>query len=157
MAETDNYLEKRLINMEVEEATKPANEAQVETPSLGQSQDAIERLIEESKPESQTNGAEATSNGKSPERTVEQEDKKRKEPEREGSRPDGPSKRIREGQKWNDRPRKQYGNPNDRPHKRHNNKSDLVSQPESSDPVAIRKQVCTSPMLYSFIKTDNHT
>ncbi|KAF6239410.1 hypothetical protein HO173_002672 [Letharia columbiana] len=127
--------------MEVEEVTKPGSEDQVEVPSLGQSQDTIERLIEESKSESQTNGTEAASAGKSAKSPVEQEEKTRKEPEKESPSQDGPSKRVREGQKWNDRPRKQYGNPNDRPHKRHNNKSDLVSQQESSDPVAIRKQV----------------
>lgn len=157
MAETDSCLEKSLPNMEVEEVTKPGSEDQVEVPSLGQSQDTIERVIEESKSESQTNGTEAASAGKSAKSPVEQEDKTRKEPEKESPSQDGPSKRVREGQKWNDRPRKQYGNPNDRPHKRHNNKSDLVSQQESSDPVAIRKQVCNSPMLYNFIKTDRHT
>lgn len=143
--------------MTVEEEVKPANADQGGVPSLDQSQDAIEKLIEESKPESQTNGTEVALNGKSPVSPAEQEDKKRKEPEKESPRQDGPSKRVREGQKWNDRPRKQYGNQNDRPNKRHNNKSDLVSQQESSDPVAIRKQVCTSWIIYSFIKANNHT
>lgn len=127
--------------MGVEETTKPANGDQAEVPSLDQSQNAIERLIEESKPESQTNGAEAASTGKSPKSPVNLEEKVRQQSEKEGPREDGPSKRVREGQKWNDRPRKQYGSRNDRPHKRHNNKSDLVSQQESSDPDAIRKQV----------------
>ena len=131
--------------METEEVTKPSNEDQSEVPSLDQSKNAIENLIEESKAENQTNGTETTSNGKSPKNPVEQEDTKRKEFEKESPRrDDGPSKRVREAQKWHDRPRKHYGNQNDRPYKRHNNKADLVSQEESSDPVAIRKQVCTS-------------
>lgn len=157
MAETDKHLEENLPNMEVEEATRPASQDQAEVPSLDQSQDAIERLIEEAKPESQTNGTDATSNGMNSKSPVEQEDKLQKESEKESPRHDGPSKRVREGQKWNDRPRKQFGNQNDRPHKRHNNKSDLVSQPESRDPLAIRKQVCNLPMLYNSLKTDNHT
>lgn len=127
--------------MAAEDETKPANADQAGVPSLDQSQDAIEELIEESKPDSQSNGTEAALNEKSLVSPAEQEDKKRKEPERESPRQDGPSKKVRQGQQWNDRSRKQHGNHNDRPHKRHNNKSDLVSQQESSDPVAIRKQV----------------
>ena len=137
--------------METEEATKPSNEDQSEVPSLDQSKNAIKNVIEESKAENQTNGTETASNGENPKSPVEQEDEKRKEPEKESPRRDGgPSKRVREGQKWNDRPRKHYGNQNDRPHKRHNNKADLVSQEESSDPVAIRKQVCTSRCYVAF-------
>lgn len=150
MAETDNHSQKSLPNMEMEEAAKPTNGDQAGLPSLDQSQDAIEGLIQQSQPERQTKGTEEPSN------SVEQEDKKRKEPEKESPRQDGSSKRVREGQKWNDRPRKQYGNQNDRPHKRHNNKSDLVSQQESSDHVAIRKQVRTS-ILYSFIRANTYT
>lgn len=135
--------------MEMEKAIKPANGDQAGVPSLDQSQDAIEKLIQESKSESQTNGTLAASNGESPKSQLEQEDMKSKGPETESPRQAEPSKRVREGQKWNDRPRKQYGNQNDRPHKRHNNKSDLVTHQESSDPVAIRKQVSTSPMLYN--------
>lgn len=143
--------------MAAEDETKPANADQAGVPSLDQSQDAIEELIEESKPDSQSNGTEAALNEKSLVSPAEQEDKKRKEPERESPRQDGPSKKVRQGQQWNDRSRKQHGNHNDRPHKRHNNKSDLVSQQESSDPVAIRKQVSTSSILHSFIKANQHT
>ena len=48
-----------------------------------------------------------------------------------------PSKRVQEGQKWNNRDR------NGKPRADHkkNYKSDLTSQAESSDPVEIRKQV----------------
>ena len=52
-----------------------------------------------------------------------------------------PSKRVQEGQKWNDRNR-------ERKDYKKNIKSDLTSQEESSDPVAIRKQVnslCNCP------------
>ena len=52
-----------------------------------------------------------------------------------------PSKRVQEGQRWNDRNR-------ERKDYKKNIKSDLTSQEESSDPVAIRKQVnslCNCP------------
>ncbi len=158
MAETDNYLSKSLPNMEVEEATRSPNGDQAGVSSIGQSQDAIETLTEGSRPDSQTNGTEAALNGKSPKSPGEQEQhKKGKEPEKESPRLDGNSKRVREGQKWNDRPHKKYGNQYERPHKKHNNKSDLVSQQESSDPVAIRKQVCTSHLRYSFTVTNDNS
>ena len=130
--------------MEVEEAIKPENGDQAEAPSLEESRDKVEGLIEKSQSEDQTNSPEAASNEKSPKiskSTEEQEGEKHKQSEKETPAQGGPSKRVREGQKWNDRPRKHYGNQDDRPSKRHNNKSDLVSQQESSDPVAIRKQV----------------
>ena len=138
--------------MEVEAATKLVGEEQAGTSLLDQSQIAIDNLIEESKPENQTNGARAASNEESLKGLAEQDDKKCKEPEGKSPRPDGLSKKVRDGQKWNDRPRRQYGNQHDRPHKRSNNKSDLVSQKESSDPVAIRKQVCNSPNVLSLHK-----
>ena len=130
--------------MGVEEAIKPKNEDQAEAPSLEESPDKVEGLTKESQSENQTTSTEAASNEKSPnisKNLEEQEDEKHKRPEKETQAQGGPSKRVREGQKWNDRPRKKYGDQDDRPSKRHNNKSDLVSQQESSDPVAIRKQV----------------
>ena len=140
--------------MEVEEAAKPANGEQVGAPSVDQPQDTIQETTEDPKLENQTNNIEAASNGKSPKSSkspVERKDDKRKQsPEKESPEQGGPSKRVREGQKWNDRPRKQYDNQNDRPRKRHNNRSDLVSQEESSDPFAIRKQVCILPILHEF-------
>ncbi|KAL8782942.1 MAG: hypothetical protein Q9213_004998 [Squamulea squamosa] len=48
-----------------------------------------------------------------------------------------PSKRVQEGQKWNNRDRDYKPRPN----LKSNYKSDLTSQAESSDPVEIRKQV----------------
>ncbi|KAL6719876.1 hypothetical protein ACLMJK_001797 [Lecanora helva] len=53
-----------------------------------------------------------------------------------------PSKRVREGQRWNDRnDRPPRYNKYDRSDKKRNIKSDFTSQKESSDPIAIRKQV----------------
>lgn len=57
-----------------------------------------------------------------------------------------PSKRVQEGQKWNNRDR-------DRPDHKKNIKSDLTSQEESSDPVAIRKQVRNSNHYLSILLT----
>ena len=131
--------------MEVEEAIKPGDGDQAEAPSLEESPAKAEGLTKESKSEhDHTNRTEAAPTEKSSDiskNQEEQEGDKQKQPEKETPAQDGPSKRVREGQRWNDRPRKQYGNQDDRPSKRHNNKSDLVSQQESSDPVAIRKQV----------------
>ncbi|KAL8988901.1 MAG: hypothetical protein Q9177_002092 [Variospora cf. flavescens] len=55
-----------------------------------------------------------------------------------------PSERVREGQKWNNRDRGGRGrgkSGKNFTHYRENYKSDLTAQEESSDPVAIRKQV----------------
>ncbi|KAK3176526.1 hypothetical protein OEA41_007849 [Lepraria neglecta] len=127
--------------METEEATKPASADNEKVTSSTDTKDAIEKLMEESKPAEQTNGTKETTN----EEVSKKEDTedKSKEFKDEKSGQDQPSKRVQEGQKWNERPRNtdrpynKYGN---KPFKR-NNKSDLTSQEESSDPVAIRKQV----------------
>ena len=134
--------------MEGEEVPKSENGEQAVVSSLSQSQDAVKELPQESKSESQTNNTEEASVTKSP---VKQEDKGREEFEKESPRQTGPSKNVREGQKWNDRPRRYNSDQKDRPPKWHNNKSHLVSQKESSDPVAIRKQVRSCPMLHIFI------
>ena len=55
-----------------------------------------------------------------------------------------PSKRVQEGQKWNDRDREKQDYSK-------NIKSDLTSQEESSDPVAIRKQVGLLLSYFGFI------
>ena len=148
--------------MEMEETIKPEIGDQAEAPLLEESRDNAEGSTKESQSEhDQTNGTEAAPTEKSPKISKNQEEQeegeKHKQPEKETPAQGGPSKRVREGQKWNDRPRKQNGNQDDRPSQRHNNKSDLVSQQESSDPVAIRKQVgipsrcCTA--LYSLTTT----
>ena len=157
MVETEYCLEISLPSMEVEEATKPADGDQARVPSLDQAQDTVEGLPEESNSVYQTNSTQAALNGKSPKSPVEQEDENRKENKKQSPRLGGPSKKVREGQQWNDRPRKQYAHQNDRPHKAHNIKSDLISQQESSDPFAIRKQVCTFPMPQSFIYSNRPT
>ena len=127
-----------------EEAIKPENGDQAGAPSLEESQDKVEGLTKESQSEKQTTSTEAASNEKSPKISKNQEEQlgeNHEQPEKESPAQGGPSKRVREGQRWNDRPRRQYGNQDGRPSKGHNNKSDLVSQQESSDPIAIRKQV----------------
>ena len=140
--------------MEVEEAIKPESGDRAEAPSLEESRDKVEGLTKEPQSEHQTNSTEAAPNDKSPKiskNQEEQEGEKHKQPEKETPAQGGPSKRVREGQKWNDRSRKQYGNQDDSPSKRHNNKSDLISQQESSDPVAIRKQVGVSFRCYTVL------
>lgn len=56
-----------------------------------------------------------------------------------------PSERVKEGQKWNNRDRSAKPK-SDLEDYRKNVISDLTSQPESSDPVAIRKQVNLIPL-----------
>lgn len=60
------------------------------------------------------------------------------------------SKRVQEGQKWNDRNRERIDY-------KKNIKSDFTSQEESSDPVAIRKQVNGLSNCPSFTRTDCST
>ena len=57
-----------------------------------------------------------------------------------------PSNRVEEGRKWNNRDQNKKSNFRPREYKdyRQNIKSDLTSQKESDDPVAIRKQVIAS-------------
>ena len=123
-------------NMEVEKAAIHANGAAAEKPAVDRTAEAVGDLISEHERKSPANnttdGADANV---SPEEKTEDRPKRG---DKESLENDSPSKRVREGQKWNDRSRRY--NKNDRPVKR-NNKSDLTSQQESSDPVAIRKQV----------------
>lgn len=60
------------------------------------------------------------------------------------------SKRVQEGQKWNDRNREKIDY-------KKNIKSDFTSQEESSDPVAIRKQVNGLSNRPSFTRTNFST
>lgn len=107
------------------------------TPQKEDVKDAGAGSIPESGAEKHTNGENATSDQKSVE---EQPEKETKSLENDTSREEKPSKRVREGQRWNERPRK-YDNKHERTPFKKNYKSDLTSQEESSDPVAIRKQV----------------
>ena len=133
--------------METEEAMKPASADNEKVTSSTDTKDAIERLIEESEPAEQTNGTKETMNEEISKK--EDTEDKSKEFKDEKSGQGQPSKRVQEGQKWNERPRNKDGSRNsDRPYNRYgnkpfkrNNKSDLTAQEESSDPVAIRKQV----------------
>ena len=127
--------------METEEATKPASADNEKVASSTDTKDAIEELIEESKPAEQIHGTKETTNEEASKKEDTEDRSKEFKDEKSGQ--DQPSKRVQEGQKWNERPRNtdrpynKYGN---KPFKR-NYKSDLTSQEESSDPVAIRKQV----------------
>ena len=137
-------------DMEEEQANKLADGDQARASSLYNSQNTNEEYGEGAKMESQMHRIDTASLAKS---RVEQGDEKLEESER---RQDSPSERVQEGQRWNNRYRKQYGNQEDRPCKKHNNKADLVSQQESSDPFAIRKQVCPPLVLYVSLYSKNH-
>ncbi len=136
--------------MEAEEATKPVSGATEETPSLSETSKAVEELIDDTKPAQQTNGTEHSEDDKKPEDGNDNP----KASKNEEPRQDQPSKRVQEGQRYNNRPRGDRNN--NRPHLRRfdkkNIKSDLTSLQESNDPVAIRKQVgaslqCTRRLL----------
>ena len=129
--------------MEAEEATKPVSGATDETPSLSDTTKAVEELIDDARPAQQINGTKHSEDGQKPE----DGDDNPEATNDEGPRRDQPSKRVQEGQRYNNRPR--GGRDNNRPHPKRfdkkNIKSDLTSLQESSDPVAIRKQVGPSP------------
>lgn len=55
-------------------------------------------------------------------------------------RDERPSSRVKQGQRWNDRDRNKHNSDYKKEWKK-NNKSELISQKESNDPIAIRKQV----------------
>lgn len=141
--------------METEEAIKPVVESKPEVPSLEDTQDVIGKLIDESRPEEHTNGTKEAGTEKISEG---KEVEKSNDPRSEESKQDEPSDRVKEGQRYNNRNRGGQGNRGDRggrggrgrghdrgyqdrPSRRNNIKSDLTSQQESSDPIAIRKQV----------------
>lgn len=123
--------------MEAANAVDPANGEETRVPPVDHVEGAIGDLTNDHKLDAQSNSkidiADAKSlNGNS--------ENKNKSAEKEPTTEDKPSQRVQEGQRWNDRPRR-FNNTNDRTIYKRNNKSDLTSQAESSDPVAIRKQV----------------
>ena len=128
--------------MEAEEATKPVSGATEETPSLSETTKAVEELIDEARPAEQTNGTKHFEDDKKPE----DGDDNCKASNDEEPRQDQPSKRVQEGQRYNNRPRGDRNNHRPYPKRfdKKNIKSDLTSLQESSDPVAIRKQVGAS-------------
>lgn len=128
--------------MEAEEAAKPVSGATEQTPSLSETSKAVEELIDEARPVEQTNGTKHPNDDKKPENG----DDNRKTSTNEQPHQDQPSKRVQEGQRYNNRPRgdKQYNKPFLRKYDPKNIKSDLTTLQESSDPVAIRKQVGAS-------------
>lgn len=127
--------------MEVKEATNISSDEKAGVPYTDDTQAAIVDPIKESETDGHTNGTSVTIEEKSPEtRAMENP----RSPEKDTNADDRPTKRVREGQKWNDRSRYKYDNKHDRTQYKKNIKSDLTSQKESSDPDAIRKQVGTS-------------
>ena len=128
--------------MEAEEAAKPVSEATEQAPPLGETSKAVEELIDEARPVEQTNGTKHPNDDKTPENG----DDNHKTSHDEQPRQDQPSKRVQEGQRYNNRPRGDRKNNRPYPGKfdPKNIKSDLTSLQESSDPVAIRKQVGAS-------------
>ena len=126
----------------MEEATKPVSGATEETPSLGETSKAVEELIGDAKDAHQANGTKHSKDDKKPE----DGDDNRKAFKDEEPRKDQPSKRVQEGQRYNNRFRGDRNNSRPHPRKfdKKNIKSDLESLQESSDPVAIRKQVGAS-------------
>lgn len=147
----------RLSIMEAENAIDHLSEDQGGVTTVNQTQDVIGELINEAKEQAEAHidGTKDTAIGVD---SVGKESKKSNSPENDAASHDNFSGRVREGQRWNDRPRKfdnkndrkpyKYGNKHDRAQYKKNIKSDLTSQQESSDPVAIRKQV-GSPVLSS--------
>lgn len=128
--------------MEAEEAAKPVSGVTEQTPSLSETSKAVEELVDEARPVEQTN---ATKHPNDDEK-AENGDGVRKTSTDEQPRQDQPSKRVQEGQRYNNRPRgdRKYNKPPLRKFDPKNIKSDLTSLQESSDPVAIRKQVGAS-------------
>lgn len=139
--------------MEVEKTIDHLNKDKGGVTTVDQTQDVVGDMISEAKQEveAHANGTKDTTNGGD---SVQKESKKSNGPENKAASDDKFSQCVREGQTWNDRPRKfdnqndrkpyKYGNKHGRAQYKKNIKSDLTSQQESSDPVAIRKQVrCT--------------
>ncbi len=135
--------------MEVENAMKPELEEKADVPSLDDAQDAVGKLIEESRPEEHTNCTKETADNTT---SIVEKDEKGSDQEPEKTKEET-SKRVKEAQRYNNRDRGGRGQGRgrnddrgyrDRPNRKNNIKSDLTSQQESSDPVAIRKQVGTA-------------
>ena len=128
--------------MEAEEAAKSVSEATAQVPSLSETSKAGEELIEAARPVDETNGTKLADDNKKPENG----DDSRKAFNDEQPRQAQPSKRVQEGQRYNNRIRneKNYNRTDQRKFDQRNIKSDPSSLQESSDPVAIRKQVGAS-------------
>ena len=123
--------------MEVEEPVNQPNGAEAAgSTENNHTEDPIGNLINECKEESIQNKDDLADDLAKAELAEE----KKKIPVKEVLDDDKTSKRVREGQRWNNRSTK-YSNKHDRASFKRNYKSDLTSQAESSDPVAIRKQV----------------
>ncbi|KAL8700264.1 MAG: hypothetical protein Q9201_005535 [Fulgogasparrea decipioides] len=116
------------------EDSSPTADAKSETETNMPSTDEVDKAIAEVEANRKEKEAKKNVAVDSKEHEVtEEEGKPRAEDKKE------PSDRVREGQRWNNRDRDRHSKP--RKDFRENYKSDLTSQKESSDPVAIRKQV----------------
>ena len=102
----------------------------------------VESLINGALPETQSNGDDTTLK---PESTLSHAEKRKDGADGDRINDDRPSKRVQEGQRWNNRPRRYDNKYDERMANKKNNKFDASSRPESNDPVAIRKQVRHSP------------
>ena len=122
---------------EIESTVQHTNGDEGAAPRADHIDNATEDLISNAKSEIQSNGKADVANA---ETSKEPEEEPGKAPSKESKTDHKPSERVREGRKWNDRPRR-YNDKDDRTKYKRNNKSNLVSQEESSDPIAIRKQV----------------
>lgn len=145
--------------MDVENFGKDSNGVKNEEPSLKQELDTPKEPTKDANTEAHFNGVMKNEDGEKPaEKTGENDAKKEQAGDVKPSAAkvnisahqkenhSHHSDRVREGQRWNDRPRGRGGRGGQNLARggqkfRRNNRSDLESQEESSDPVAIRKQV----------------
>lgn len=133
--------------MEAVEDTKGVSEGKVDGLLADTPQDTVQTTVKDSTAEGQSNDdvTQATTGDKGKELSATNETESgdkihisAHEKAREGQ----DSSRVKEAQRWNNRDRERGGQGHQINKKFHrNNKSDLTSQAESSDPVAIRKQV----------------
>ena len=127
-------------------------------------------IFGETAPEQTTSEQKVTANEDSVQQLEQQSEEKPKNPDLsalDDPKPKMPSKNVEEGRAWNNRDRgrggRGRGGRGDYPKSssRHNIKSDVTTQEESSDPVAIRKQVqCHFPdsakcMLTSSLRSNS--
>ena len=125
--------------MEVAAATVETAQPESLVPSKEDVNDAVDTSTEQSKKKPQTNGDKATTEPEDPiSKTQELKD------ENTAVKVEKPADRVREGQRYNNRPRFIERKQQEREVYRKNSKYDVGPQPETDDPIAIRKQVIIS-------------
>ena len=149
-----------LLIMEVDEASKQLNGDKAVESATNHTKDSIGDLINEYKGESNLGSTDNLADGEAKSKQAEEKkdvvekdssknyvkaeselaEVKNKGVEKDASNDDRSSKRVRQGQRWNDRGNRFNSKPDQKTYQK-NNKSDLTSQAESNDPIAIRKQV----------------